>query len=293
MSAELLGVVVERAAADPLLAPAVSKAAWLEAREAANHPDGRVFAPPPATFCRHWFARETDLQECPVLAWDLDSRPVWGLARLREVFGEPTLIVASGGEWANEVTGELQGKVHVYYRLTQPASGEDAILVKNVRRALSKILKTDSSADSVVHPMRWPGSWHTKRSPVMCRIVGGNDRREIDLHEAARKALALLPPPAVQPSRDPPIPLRGGYIGQRSAEARGQGLVRTMLRAPVGQHNSMLHWTLKRVADMRDARDINSAEAESLADAICDAALSIGHPPNRVASTRRSALGAR
>jgi hypothetical protein len=263
---------------------AVSKAAWREARIAANHPEGRVFAPPPATFSKHWFARETDLQQCPVLVWDLDSRPAWALARARQILGEPTLIVASGGDWTDPATGELQRKVHVYYRLTEPASGDAAVLAKNVRKGISGILRSDGSADSLVHPMRWPGSWHTKREPVLCRIVGGDHKREIDLEDAARGVLARLPPKrTAQPST-----CRSCVTA--NAQAWGRGLVTAMLRAQEGERNNLLYWCLKRVEERRDNREIDSTEALTLADVICNAAASIGYPQNRIASTRRSAL---
>jgi hypothetical protein len=266
---------------------AISKAAWLEAREAANHPEGRVFAPPPATFSKDWHAREIDLQECPVLVWDLDSHPVESLARLRQILGEPTLIIASGGEWTDPSTGELQTKVHTYYRLTEPAScAESAKLAKNIRKGISGILNSDGSADSLVHPMRMAGSWHTKRAPVMCRIIGGDHRRELDLRGAARRVLALLPPKPQATTSTPRYD-----TNDTSVKAWGRSLVDVVCGATQGlDTNKRLYWSLRRVGEKLSIREIDPAEASALADAICEAAASVGHSRNRIISTRRSAL---
>src|SRR5580704_12507448 len=41
--------------------------------------------------------------------------------------------------------------------------------------------------------MRWPGSWHRKAEPTLCRIEKADPDREIDLHEALTALKAAAP----------------------------------------------------------------------------------------------------
>jgi len=42
------------------------------------------------------------------------------------------------------------------------------------RKAAIRIAGGDPSNAPAVHPLRWPGSWHMKGKPRLCRIVGGD-----------------------------------------------------------------------------------------------------------------------
>src|SRR5690349_13097153 len=41
------------------------------------------------------------------------------------VLGPATLVVESGGQWTDPDTGEVQNKLHLYWRLKPPATGDD------------------------------------------------------------------------------------------------------------------------------------------------------------------------
>ena len=56
--------------------------------------------------------------------------------------------------------------------------------LKGVRKLVANIIKSDPSAAPLVHPMRLPGSWHTKADPKMCRILELNEEVEISLEFA-------------------------------------------------------------------------------------------------------------
>ena len=151
-----------------------------------------VFAPPVCVFGDLKNERGTrssaehNVALAPAIAVELDDRPSASLDALKRIIGEPTIIVASGGEWADPETGELEDKLHVYWRLDVPASDRDQLAkLKRARTAACRLVAADGTGVSVVHPMRWPGSWHTKADPRLCRIVGGEHKRDVKLDWAA------------------------------------------------------------------------------------------------------------
>ncbi len=171
---------------EPLAGSPVKRAtaaATLVARRSKDQ--AAVFAPPVCIFNDDGKAREEDVLAAPVIVADLDADPAKGLAALKAILGPPTLIVASGGVWTGP-DGAKHDKLHVYWRLTRPAvSADEKALLRSVRLRIAKICGGDSSAGALSHPMRWPGSWHTKSEPRLCAIRECNDDREIDLNEAA------------------------------------------------------------------------------------------------------------
>src|SRR5262249_23042963 len=164
------------------------KAAVKEARRAANNPQPIAFTPPVATFKAEagWQAREEDLLEGPVLSVELDETPRAALAKLEALLGPATLVVRSGGQWTNPTTGEVEDKLHAYWRLKEPARGEDLHKLKELRRLATTLVGADRSNIPINHPIRWPGSWHRKSSPRLCEIVSSTEQldNEIDLDVA-------------------------------------------------------------------------------------------------------------
>lgn len=160
-----------------------TEAATLVARRPQDQ--AAVFAPPVCIFNEDGRAREADVLAAPAIVADLDADPTQGLAALRAVLGPPTVVVASGGVWVGPDSTK-HDKLHVYWRLARPAvSAEEKALLRSVRSKIAKICGGDPSASALSHPMRWPGSWHTKGEPRLCAIRACDDDREIDLREAA------------------------------------------------------------------------------------------------------------
>jgi len=175
-----------------------------EATTIANRPYAQraVFSPPVCIFRKKTNAAEDNVQSCPAIAVELDARPRDALAMLEGIFGPPTIVIASGGLW-KAPDGTEQEKLHVYWRLTAPATtSEDLALLKQVRqRAADIIAGADGSGAALVHPMRWPGSWHIKtKTPRLCRIVNVADDVEIDLQQALR-AIEAATPAEIRPQR--------------------------------------------------------------------------------------------
>ena len=127
-------------------------------------------------------------------------------AKLARLLGAATVVVASGGEWANAKTGELKPRLHTHYRLQIPARGKDQLAkLKRARKLATAIVGGDTSNVTAVHPIRWPGSWHRKSKPKLARIVSINPKAEIDLETALQ--ILTQAAPAVEcaeptPNRD-------------------------------------------------------------------------------------------
>lgn len=152
-----------------------------------------VFAPPVAVFGEatnakgNRFSGETNVICAPAIAVELDARPRESLDALVAVIGEPTLVIASGGSW------EGQPKLHAYWRLGEPATTDEArSALKAARKMATRLVDGDGTAVALSHPMRWPGSWHTKGEPRLCEIIGGDPDREVKLQWAVEALDAAL-----------------------------------------------------------------------------------------------------
>jgi hypothetical protein len=158
---------------------------------------GSVFCVPPCTFKDRDSAKKTAVASGVALFADIDKNPIAALEALVKVLGPPTLVVRSGGEWLNPATGEYEPKVHVYWRLKTPARSEDACkaLDRAIKLAAAVAGLGGDRSMTIVHPVRVPGSWHTKNraKPVLCRIATIDADIEIDLADALAKLEAACP----------------------------------------------------------------------------------------------------
>lgn len=119
----------------------------------------------------------------PALAIDLDTHPVSSLIGLIAVLGEPTVVVASGGFWEGEP------KMHAYWRLYEPAkTAEERAALRSAQSMAVKLVGGDKTGAPLSHPMRWPGSWHTKGEPKLCKMTtDGNHLKSITLDFALKE----------------------------------------------------------------------------------------------------------
>jgi hypothetical protein len=169
-------------------------------RQAAAWPVPAVFAPPVATFKTGKNAKVENILEAPALSVDCDQCPARARARLTRLLGDPTVTVASGGEWTNPDTGEVEDKMHLHWRFKKPArTRAELALAREAREIATRIADGDGTGVALVHPFRWPGSWHRKAAPRLARIVHSTDN-EIDLEEA----VAMLRNVADGDDDDPP-----------------------------------------------------------------------------------------
>jgi hypothetical protein len=160
------------------------------ATRAANAEAPAVFAPPVATFRGARGAKTTDLANGVALSVDLDQgNPAEACTKLEGILGPCTVIVASGGEYTDPETGEVRPKRHLHWRLSEPTrTPEDHAKLRETRWLAAVLVGADTTAASVVHPLRWPGSWNRKAGAGrMARITGGIQDAEIHLEDALER----------------------------------------------------------------------------------------------------------
>jgi hypothetical protein len=140
-----------------------------DARRAANNPKPVVFCPPIAVFTNDKRAGEKDLAQGPALSVECDSHAQEARAKLEQLLGPATIVVRSGGEWTDPKTGVTGDKLHVHYRLKQPAKGKDQLgKLKHARDLATRLVGGDPTNKPICHPIRWPGSWH--KNPCTLRV---------------------------------------------------------------------------------------------------------------------------
>jgi AAA domain len=172
----------------------LNEAAVDDARRAAQDPKKVVFCPPLAVFSNSKRAREIDIAEGLALSVECDERPQAAHAELESILGPATVVVRSGGVWTDPQTGEAHDKLHLHWRLREPARGKDALArLKQARDIATRIVGGDPSNKPVCHPIRWPGSWHRKATPTLCSIATADHRQEIDLDVALPALVAAAP----------------------------------------------------------------------------------------------------
>ena len=167
---------------DPQFLPVVAE----RARQAANWRKPAVFCPPVVTLKDGRNAKADNVREGVTLPVECDAQPNAALSFLREILGDPTVVVASGGEWTNPETGEVEQKVHAHWRLKVPTrTPQEHVRRREARDLAAKLVGADATAIPLVHPLRWPGSWHRKATPRLAKIIFESEN-EIDLVEALR-----------------------------------------------------------------------------------------------------------
>ena len=129
-----------------------------------------------------------DIRQTGVILADLDDDDVDAKRdHLVQYLGQPSLEVASGGK-----TEAGQIKRHLFWRLTEAASGADLDLVSELRDKVARKTGGDTSFGSLHQPIRVAGTIHGKhglRSSV--RIIAQNTT-EYDLAEIA-EAIRSMP----------------------------------------------------------------------------------------------------
>lgn len=154
----------------------------IRAVQAANWHEPAVFCPPVCTFRNGRSAKTDNIYEGVELSTECDQSPGAARAKLESLIGNTTTVVESGGEWTNPTTGEIEPKVHLHWRLTKPtATKAEHDLLKEARQLAARLVGGDATNNSIVHPIRWPGSVHRKSTPRLAKIVAFDEAAEIDL----------------------------------------------------------------------------------------------------------------
>jgi hypothetical protein len=195
-------------------------AATAQATRCAQHPRPVVFCPPVATFAGGPQAREQDLVNGLALSVECDAGPNVARAQLEALLGPATLVVRSGGCWIDDQTGEVQDKLHLHWRLTEPTRDAAAhAALKQARSLAAAFVGGDRSNAPPVHPIRWPGSWHRKGPPRLATIVVETDA-ELELTDALElleEAAGVLPANENTASSAPAAQEEGGEARETAA----------------------------------------------------------------------------
>ena len=112
----------------------------------------------PGTVAEPGQARAAEILQMQTVVVDIDTGDIAAKrAHLERHLGPPTIVVESGG-----VTPEGQHKAHVWWRLTEPAEGEDIARVCRLRGEIAAKVGGDMHFRSAHQPIRVAGSVYYK-----------------------------------------------------------------------------------------------------------------------------------
>jgi hypothetical protein len=185
VAAEFIRPIQINGSLEPLI-----EAAIRGAEDAANNPRPIVFAPPICTFSNPERARVEDLANGLTLSVEIDDGDIgYARRRLESILGPATVIVLSGSDWEDPHTGEIQPKMHIHWRLSEPTrEAEDHDKLRHARELATMLAGADPTGKPVVHPLRWPGSWNQKSATArLATIESLTEAAEIHLDDALAK----------------------------------------------------------------------------------------------------------
>jgi putative DNA primase/helicase len=166
----------------------------------------------PGTVAAPGEARAEHVVQMQTVLVDLDHGDIAAKRQhLLQHLGAPSLEVASGG-----VTTEGQRKLHLYWRLTEPADGPDLATVCRLRHAIAVKVGGDPAFRSAHQPIRVAGTVHGKGTPRLVEVLasGGRDH---DLTDLAEAVVAMPPMPGetgVLPDAAPDDPMDFNGAGE-------------------------------------------------------------------------------
>lgn len=154
----------------------------------------------PCTVNETGSARSEDIAETCVIPVDLDLGPIQAKQdHLERILGPASLVVASGG-----LTESRERKLHLYWRLTEAARGDDLHLIERLRQSIVEAVGADASFRRLTQPIRAAGSVHGKfgvHTPVQILATEGG---EYDLGDLAEQIASLRPFPGLASSTRTP-----------------------------------------------------------------------------------------
>ncbi len=134
-------------------------------------------------------ARAESIVQTQVVLVDLDHGDIAAKRdHLVRHIGVPTLEVASGGVAANG-----QRKLHLYWRLTEPAEGDDIAKVCRARHMIASKVGGDPAFRSAHQPIRVAGSVHAKNGTRRLVEILAHSDVDHDLGELVEAVVAMPP----------------------------------------------------------------------------------------------------
>ena len=160
----------------------------------------------PGTVQEAGSARAANVVQTQVVLVDLDHGDITAKRdHLIRHIGTPTLEVASGG-----VTTAGQNKLHLYWRLTEPAEDEDIGRVCRARQMIASKVGGDPSFKSAHQPIRVAGSIHAKSG--LRRLVSILDYKPVD-YDLSELTEAIFAMPPMEGLSDEALDFNGAETG--------------------------------------------------------------------------------
>jgi hypothetical protein len=147
----------------------------------------------PGTVEEQGQARAADVLQMQAIVVDLDAGDIPAkLDHVTRHLGTPSLIIESGGR-----TPEGAAKLHVWWKLTEPAEGDDLLTLCRLRGEIAVKVGGDTHFRSAHQPIRVPGTVYHKHGHQ--RLVQIREHRsvEVDLADFAEKVADMPPLPGV------------------------------------------------------------------------------------------------
>jgi hypothetical protein len=147
----------------------------------------------PGTVAEQGQARAAEVLQMQAIIVDLDAGDIPAkLDHVTRHLGTPTLVIESGGR-----TPEGAAKLHVWWKLTEPAEGDDLANLCRLRGDIAVKVGGDTHFRSAHQPIRVPGTVYHKHGHQ--RLVQIREHRdvEIELSDLAERVAEMPPLPGV------------------------------------------------------------------------------------------------
>jgi hypothetical protein len=196
----------------------------------------------PGTVAGQGEAKAENVRQIQTIVVDLDAGDVEAkLAHLRRHLPPPVMVVESGGR-----TQAGAPKLHVWWRLNEPAEGDDIELVCALRGAIADKVGGDSHFRSAHQPIRVAGSVYFKGGAARLVVVRESSSSEIDLREFAAAVDAMPALPGLSPPRadaSPPAKPTLDEVLTRRTRAGGVDPITRFEAASmvIGHHVRLVH----------------------------------------------------
>jgi len=147
----------------------------------------------PGTVAEQGQARAADVLQMQALVVDLDAGDIPAkLDHIVSHLGTPTLIVESGGR-----TPEGAAKLHVWWKLIEPAEGEDLATLCRLRGDIAAKVGGDTHFRSAHQPIRVAGTVYHKHGHQRLVQIRDHHQIEVDLADFAERVADMPPLPGV------------------------------------------------------------------------------------------------
>ncbi|SNR45464.1 AAA family ATPase [Puniceibacterium sediminis] len=172
----------------------------------------------PGTVTAAGQAKSADVLQMQALVVDLDAGDIPAkLDHLLHHLGQPTLIIESGGR-----TSEGANKLHVWWRMTEPAEGPALAELCRLRGEIALKVGGDTHFRSAHQPIRVAGSVYHKHGHQRLVQIREHHGIEVDLDDFAERVAEM-----------PPIP--GAGMASTGTAAPGKPSLDAVLTTPVRQ----------------------------------------------------------